>query len=95
VAACLEPAGVVRQEEDVAWTVDDLIELMNLGAFRDKFVRELSTGLAPDRRPGDVHRARPEGAAARRAVSGIAQKETEALGRCCSASRTRPGARCS
>ena len=44
LASMLDLPGVVRQEEDVAWTVADLIELMNLGAFRDKFVRELSTG---------------------------------------------------
>ena len=44
LASMLNLPGVVQQEEDVAWTVADLIELMHLGAFRDKFVRELSTG---------------------------------------------------
>ena len=38
VASTLGLPGVVRQEEDVSWTVEDLIELMNLGAFRDKFI---------------------------------------------------------
>ncbi|MDQ1372849.1 MAG: hypothetical protein QOJ09_187, partial [Actinomycetota bacterium] len=44
VASAMGLPGVVRLEEDVAWTVADLVELMNLGAYRDKFVRELSTG---------------------------------------------------
>ncbi|MFP5327235.1 MAG: MFS transporter, partial [Acidimicrobiia bacterium] len=43
VASFLGLPAVVDLEEDVAWSVRDLIELMNLGAYRDKFVRELST----------------------------------------------------
>src|SRR2546423_14385043 len=43
-AALLNLPAVQAMEEDVAFTVDDLIELMGLGAFRDKFVSELSTG---------------------------------------------------
>jgi ABC-type branched-subunit amino acid transport system ATPase component len=31
-------------EADVLFTVNELVELLNLGAFRDKFVSELSTG---------------------------------------------------
>ena len=38
LAALLCLPAVRGLEEDVAWTVDDLVELMNLGAFRDKFV---------------------------------------------------------
>src|SRR5207237_4201300 len=45
-AAVLSLPAVIESEMDVAWTVDDLIQLMNLGAFRDKFVSELSTGSA-------------------------------------------------
>ncbi len=41
---CSGLPAVFDSEEDVAYTVDDLIELMNLGAYRDKFVAELSTG---------------------------------------------------
>src|SRR5207245_8562032 len=44
LAALLNLPAVQEQEDDVAFTVDDLIELMNLGAYRDKFVSELSTG---------------------------------------------------
>ena len=67
-------------EDDVAWTVDDLVELMNLGAFRNKFVCELSTG---SRRIVDLAMAiahDPTVLLLDEPSSGIAQKETEALG---------------
>src|SRR5205807_9991689 len=44
VAAALGLPAVREVEVDVAWTVKDLVELMGLEAFRDKFVSELSTG---------------------------------------------------
>ena len=80
VAAALNLPGIVRLEEDVAWSVEDLIELMNLGAFRDKFVRELSTG---SRRIVDLAMTighDPKVLLLDEPSSGIAQKETEALG---------------
>jgi branched-chain amino acid transport system ATP-binding protein len=80
VASTLGLPLVLRQEEDVAWTVHDLIELMNLGAFRDKFVRELSTGT---RRIVDLAMAighDPKVLLLDEPSSGIAQRETEALG---------------
>ena len=80
VASFMNLPGVVRMEEDVAWTVEDLIELMNLGAFRDKFVRELSTG---SRRIVDLAMCiahDPKVLLLDEPSSGIAQKETEALG---------------
>jgi ABC-type branched-subunit amino acid transport system ATPase component len=80
LASLLNLPLVVRQEEDVAWTVDDLIELMNLGAFRDKFVRELSTG---SRRIVDLAMCvahDPSVLLLDEPSSGIAQRETEALG---------------
>ena len=80
LASMLNLPLVVRQEEDVAWTVEDLIELMNLGAFRDKFVRELSTG---SRRIVDLAMCvahDPTVLLLDEPSSGIAQKETEALG---------------
>ncbi|MEO7430214.1 MAG: MFS transporter, partial [Acidimicrobiales bacterium] len=80
VASMLGLPGVVRLEEDVAWTVDDLIEMMNLGAFRDKFVRELSTG---SRRIVDLAMCiahDPKVLLLDEPSSGIAQAETEALG---------------
>ena len=80
LASLLNLPGVARQEEDVAWTVADLIELMNLGAFRDKFVRELSTG---SRRIVDLAMCMahdPSVLLLDEPSSGIAQAETEALG---------------
>ena len=64
----------------MAWTVADLVELMHLGAFRDKFVRELSTG---SRRIVDLAMCiahDPKVLLLDEPSSGIAQKETEALG---------------
>jgi ABC-type branched-subunit amino acid transport system ATPase component/predicted MFS family arabinose efflux permease len=80
LAAALNLPSVQEAEEDVAWTVEDLIELMNLGAFRDKFVSELSTG---SRRIVDLAMAiahDPSVLILDEPSSGIAQKETEALG---------------
>ena len=80
VAAAMGLPGVVRLEEDVAWTVADLVELMNLGAYRDKFVRELSTGT---RRIVDLAMSiahDPKVLLLDEPSSGIAQRETEALG---------------
>jgi len=80
MASLLNLPLIVRQEEDVAWTVEDLIELMSLGAFRDKFVRELSTG---SRRIVDLAMTiahDPKVLLLDEPSSGIAQRETEALG---------------
>jgi branched-chain amino acid transport system ATP-binding protein len=80
LASLLGLPAVVRLEEDVAWTVADLVELMHLGAFRDKFVRELSTG---SRRIVDLAMCiahDPKVLLLDEPSSGIAQKETEALG---------------
>ena len=80
LAAALNLPAIQESEEDVAWTVEDLIELMNLGAFRDKFVSELSTG---SRRIVDLAMSiahDPSVLLLDEPSSGIAQKETEALG---------------
>ena len=69
-----------ESEEDVAYTVSDLIDLMNLGDYRDKFVSELSTG---SRRVVDLAMAiahDPRVLLLDEPSSGIAQRETEALG---------------
>ena len=79
-AAALGLPAVTDAEEDVAWSVHDLIELMSLGAFRDKFVGELSTG---SRRIVDLAMAiahEPSVLLLDEPSSGIAQRETEALG---------------
>ena len=80
VASMLGLPGVVELEEHVAWSVNDLIDLMGLGAFRDKFVRELSTG---SRRIVDLAMCiahDPKVLLLDEPSSGIAQRETEALG---------------
>jgi len=80
LAALLNLPAVQEQEQDVSFTVDDLIELMSLGAFRDKFVGELSTG---SRRIVDLSMSiahDPSVLILDEPSSGIAQRETEALG---------------
>ena len=80
LAALLNLPAIQESERDVAYTVDDLIELMSLQAFRDKFVSELSTG---SRRIVDLAMAIAHDPAVLildEPSSGIAQRETEALG---------------
>ena len=80
LASLLALPAVIESERDVAYTVDDLIALMNLQAFRDKFVSELSTG---SRRIVDLAMAiahDPSVLLLDEPSSGIAQRETEALG---------------
>src|SRR5581483_2400954 len=80
LADAMRLPDVVEQEDDVRFTVEELIELMNLGAFRDKFVSELSTG---SRRIVDLAMAiahDPKLLILDEPSSGIAQRETEALG---------------
>jgi ABC-type branched-subunit amino acid transport system ATPase component len=80
LSALLGLPAMQESEVDVAYTVDDLIELMHLGAFRDKFVAELSTG---SRRIVDLAMAIAHDPAVLlldEPSSGVAQKETEALG---------------
>ena len=67
-------------EQAVAARVDELIDLMGLGAFADKFVSELSTG---SRRIVDlacILGHEPSVILFDEPSSGIAQRETEALG---------------
>jgi len=80
VSALLATPAMRESEEDVAFTVEDLVELLGLGAFRDKFVSELSTG---SRRIVDLGMAiahDPKVLLLDEPSSGIAQRETEALG---------------
>ena len=92
VASALGLPAVRELEVDVAWTVADLVELMHLGAFRDKFVGELSTG---SRRVVDLAMALahdPTVLVLDEPSSGIAQRETEALGPLLQRIRTETGA---
>ena len=67
-------------ETEIAYKVHELVDLLGLGAFRNKFVSELSTG---SRRIVDLAMAvanRPSVLILDEPSSGIAQRETEALG---------------
>ncbi len=80
LAAALGLPGVLRQEEDIAYSVADLVELCGLGAFRDKAARDLSTG---SRRIVDLAMCIAHDPAVLlldEPAAGIAQKEAEALG---------------
>ncbi len=80
LAAMFVLPALAEMEEDIAYTVSDLIELMNLGAFRDKFISELSTG---SRRVVDLAMSLahdPTVLLLDEPSSGVAQRETEALG---------------
>jgi branched-chain amino acid transport system ATP-binding protein len=70
---------VHHSEQVVAARVDELIELLQLDAYRDKFVHELSTGT---RRVVDIAcliAHRPRVLLLDEPSSGIAQREAEAL----------------
>ena len=80
IAPLLLSPAVAESERAVAQEVDALIELMNLQAYADKFVGELSTGT---RRVVDLACTlahRPSVLLLDEPSSGIAQRETEALG---------------
>ena len=79
MAAALHLPTVVDSEMHIAMRVDELVELMGLGDYRDKFVRELSTGT---RRVVDLAclvAHRPAVILLDEPTSGIAQREVEAL----------------
>jgi branched-chain amino acid transport system ATP-binding protein len=80
LAAALNLPAVADSETAVRERVDELIELMGIGAFHDKFVSELSTG---SRRIVDlacILAQEPDVILFDEPSSGIAQRETEALG---------------
>jgi ABC-type branched-subunit amino acid transport system ATPase component/branched-subunit amino acid ABC-type transport system permease component len=80
VAAFVMSPAVRMSEKIVAAEVDRLIELLNLEAFADKFVGELSTGT---RRIVDIACSLahdPKVLLLDEPSSGLAQRETEALG---------------
>jgi ABC-type branched-subunit amino acid transport system ATPase component/ABC-type branched-subunit amino acid transport system permease subunit len=80
LAAALGLPDVAEAERHIAWTVADLVELLSLGGYRDKLVRELSTGT---RRIADIAMALaydPKVLLLDEPSSGIAQREAEALG---------------
>ena len=80
IAAALHLPMVHRSEKAVRNEVDELVELMGLGAFRDKFVHELSTGSKRIVDLACVLAHRPTVLLLDEPSSGIAQREAEALG---------------
>ena len=80
IAAALNLPHVRDSERDVRERVEELIELMGLGAFRDKFVSELSTGSRRIVDMACVVAHDPKVLLFDEPSSGIAQRETEALG---------------
>ncbi|HEY5026220.1 MAG TPA: ATP-binding cassette domain-containing protein [Acidimicrobiales bacterium] len=80
LAALLDLPAIQQSERQVAGRVGELIELMHLQSYRDKFVSELSTGV---RRIVDLTMAiahNPRVLLLDEPSSGVAQRETEALG---------------
>ncbi|MGH2757964.1 MAG: MFS transporter [Actinomycetota bacterium] len=67
-------------ESDVMRRVEELIELLSLQAFRDKFMSELSTGSRRIVELAAILAHRPTVVILDEPSSGIAQRETEALG---------------
>jgi branched-chain amino acid transport system ATP-binding protein len=79
-AALFGLQAAAQSEAATARVVEELIELMGLGAFRDKFVSELSTGSRRMVELAAMVAHRPRVLILDEPSSGIAQKETEALG---------------
>ena len=79
IAAAMRLPQFFDSEQQVALRVDELLELMGLGQFRNSFIRELSTGT---RRVVDLAcqvAHRPTVILLDEPSSGIAQREVEAL----------------
>jgi ABC-type branched-subunit amino acid transport system ATPase component/predicted MFS family arabinose efflux permease len=80
VNAALHLPAWVDSEQKVAQAVDELIELLHLEAYRWKLVRELSTGTRRVIDLACVLAHRPAVVLLDEPSSGIAQRESEALG---------------
>jgi branched-chain amino acid transport system ATP-binding protein len=71
---------VGEAERGIQRRTEELIELLGLGAFRDKFISELSTGSRRIVEIATILAHRPSVLLLDEPSSGIAQRETEALG---------------
>jgi branched-chain amino acid transport system ATP-binding protein len=80
VAAAVHLPSVARSEAAVRERVDELVELLGLGEYRDRFGHELSTGTRRIVDLACVLAHRPSVLLLDEPASGIAQREAEALG---------------
>jgi ABC-type branched-subunit amino acid transport system ATPase component/predicted MFS family arabinose efflux permease len=80
LAAVLWAPSAREEEADVRGRADELVTLMGLEAYRDKFVSELSTGTRRIVDLACVLAHEPKVLLLDEPSSGIAQRETEALG---------------
>ena len=80
VSTAVNAPWVRKMERSIRSRVDELIDLMGLRAFRDKFVSELSTGSRRFVDLAVILAHDPVVLLLDEPSSGIAQKETEALG---------------
>jgi branched-chain amino acid transport system permease protein len=80
VSALFGLPAVRDSEAAVDQRVDELVELLGLTAYRDKFAGELSTGTRRIVELGTLLAHRPSIVLLDEPSSGIAQRETEALG---------------
>jgi ABC-type branched-subunit amino acid transport system ATPase component/ABC-type branched-subunit amino acid transport system permease subunit len=71
--------AAVRSERDVAYTVDETIELMGLGRYQDAFVSDLSTGTRRIVELGCAFAHAPSVLLLDEPAAGIAQREVEGL----------------
>jgi len=78
--ALLGPPRVAESEAHLSAQVEQIIAMMGLGAFRNKFVSELSTGSRRMVELSTILARRPKLILMDEPSSGIAQRETEALG---------------
>lgn len=92
VAAALHLPNVYDSEVTVRRRVDELIELLGLGAYRTKFVSELSTGTRRVVDLAGLLAHRPSVILLDEPSSGIAQREVEALAPLLERIRTETGA---
>jgi ABC-type branched-subunit amino acid transport system ATPase component len=80
VSTALSLPWIRKEERLVRERVDELIDLMGLGAFRDKFISELSTGSRRIVDLATILAHDPLVLLLDEPSSGIAQREAEALG---------------
>jgi branched-chain amino acid transport system ATP-binding protein len=92
MACAFRVGAVVESERDVAERVEELLETMSLQRYRDAFVSELSTGTRRIVELACAIAHEPSVLLLDEPSSGIAQRETEALGQLLLQLRDRTGA---